>query len=277
MRKLCTLLFVTMLFCLGCDWRLSNSDDNPDWLLSVSRYDRVQTLYLTTGDLSALQQMNTEYPQQTRTLIEDVLHLGRVNEPQINDQFLHFYQDTTLQVLIADVQRQYADMSDVNSQLSDAFERLLRLLPDICLPDVYTQIGSLDQSIIVSGDMLGISLDKYLGADYPLYLRYGYSAEQRKTMQRSYIVPDCIGFYLLSLFPTPKAPFATPAVQNPSAQAAEIPETTPEQRDSHLGRIQWVVNHVMKRRVFNSPHVQAVDRYMKAHPRTTIPQLLTQG
>jgi hypothetical protein len=246
-----------MLFCLGCDWRLNNNEDNPDWLLSVSRYDRVQSLYLTTGDLSALQQMNTEYPQQTRTLIEDVLHLGRVNEPQINTKFLHFYQDTTLQALIGEAQRQYADMSDVNSQLSDAFERLLKELPGLCLPDVYTQIGSLDQSIIVSGDMLGISLDKYLGTDYPLYLKYGYSSQQRQTMHRSFIVPDCIGFYLLSLYPVP-----------------DTPETTEQQRNEHVGRIQWVVNRVMKRRVFNTPNVAAVDRYMKSHHETTVAQLL---
>ena len=200
MRKLCTLLLVTMLFCLGCDWRLSNNDDNPD------------CLYLTTGDLSALQQMNTDYPQQTRTLIEDVLHLGRVNEPQINTKFLRFYQDSTLQTLIAESQRQYADMSDVNSQLSDAFERLLKELPDLCLPDVYTQVGSLDQSIVISGDMLGISLDKYLGADYPLYRKYGYSLSQRQTMQRDYIVPDAIAFYLLSLFPAPHASRSRPSI-----------------------------------------------------------------
>ena len=274
MRKLCTLLLVTMLLCLGCDWRLSNNDDNPDWLLSVSRYDRVQSLYLTTGDLSALQQMNTDYPQQTRTLIEDVLHLGRVNEPQINTKFLRFYQDSTLQTLIAESQRQYADMSDVNSQLSDAFERLLKELPDLCLPDVYTQVGSLDQSIVISGDMLGISLDKYLGADYPLYRKYGYSLSQRQTMQRDYIVPDAIAFYLLSLFP---APHAQDSLSIAPQSAPEAPEATQQQRDGHIGRIQWVVNRVTKRRHFNSPHVLAVDRYMKAHPHTTIRQLLTEG
>ena len=42
------------------------------------------------------------------------------------------------------------------------------------MPEVYTQVGAFDQSIIVANDMLGISLDKYLGADYPLYRKFGY-------------------------------------------------------------------------------------------------------
>ena len=125
----------------------------------------------------------------------------------------------------------YADMKDINQELSDAFERLLKDIPGLCIPDVYTQIGSLDQSVIVSGDMLGVSLDKYLGSNYPPYLKYGYSKEQRETMQRSYIVPDCIGFYLLSLYPMPSDS-----------------TFTQQQRDEHIGRIQWVVNRVMRQK-----------------------------
>lgn len=257
MRKIYSFLLLAMLLFVACEWRLGSSGDNPDWMLSVSRYDRVQSLYLTTGDFSALQQMNTEYPQQTRTLIEDVLHLGRVNDPQINTKFLSFYQDTTLQAIIQEASLQYTDMSDVNQELSDAFERLLKELPGLCIPEVYAQIGSLDQSIIVGNDMLGISLDKYLGCDYSLYKKYGYSQRQRETMQRSYIVPDCIGFYLLSLFPIPSDS-----------------TVTQQQREEHIGRIQWVVNRVVKRNVFNTPHVHTVDQFMRSHKKTSVGQLL---
>ena len=246
-----------MLLLVGCQWPFGNTDDNPDWLLSVSRYDRVQSLYLTTGDVSALQQMNTEYPQQTRTLIEDVLHLGPVNDPYINKRFFSFYQDSTLQAVIAETQRQYADMSDINQQLSDAFENLLKLQPELCVPEVYAQIGSFDQSIIVGTDLLGISLDKYLGSDYPLYLKYGYSDEQRRQMDRSYIVPDCIAFFLLYHYPLP-----------------EGQDTIPQSRDRYIGRIQWVVNRVLKQSFFNSPSVNETDHFMKAHRDMTTDQLL---
>ena len=58
--------------------------------------------YLTTGDYSALQQMNTDYPTETRTLIEKVLQLGTIEDSEIHHRFLHYYQDTTLQRLITD-------------------------------------------------------------------------------------------------------------------------------------------------------------------------------
>ena len=107
--------------------------------------------------------------------------------------------------------------------------------------------------------MLGISLDKYLGADYPLYLRedYGYTESQRSVMTREYIVPDCVGFYLLSLYPMPID--------------RELKQT---ERDMHFGKVQWVVNKAMNKTVFNTVYTRTVGHYMKRHPNVTVDQLL---
>ncbi len=88
---------------------------------SIERYDMIEARYLSSGDVAALQQMNTQYPSQTRMLIEDLLQLGSVSDSDINTRFLLFFQDTTLQTLIAEVGRQYADLSDIDRQWSDAF------------------------------------------------------------------------------------------------------------------------------------------------------------
>lgn len=257
-RKIYTILVLVMLGCISCEWQLRLDESD----IAVDRYDRIQSLYLTTSDFSALQQMNTVYPMQTRTLIEDILRIGKVNDPQISAKFLHFYQDSTLQLLINEAEQQYANMDDINEELNVSFRFLQKEFPGIELPEVYAQIGSLDQSIIIGNGMVGICLDKYLGEDCPLYLKpeYGYSAEQRKMMQRNYIVPDCIGFYLLSLYPMP--------LDKPLSQA---------ERDIHMGRIQWVVNKAIGKEVFKSMYIQKVDRYMKRNKNVSIEQLLNTG
>ena len=73
-RKIYFILFVVMLVCVGCEWQLKLDDSE----VAVERYDRIQSLYLTTSDFSALQQMNTVYPMQTRTLIEDIIRIGYI-------------------------------------------------------------------------------------------------------------------------------------------------------------------------------------------------------
>lgn len=250
---------VVLLACISCQWHFNSSDKLSEEAVVVERYDRIESLYLMTGDFSALQQMNTGYPQQTRTLIEDVLKIGRVNDPEISAKFLNFYQDTTLQTLIASVQEEFANIDDINEDLVDCFRQLKEMLPGLPIPSIYTQIGSLDQSIIVGNGLLGISLDKYLGSNYPLYLRedYGYTESQRNVMTRQYIVPDCIGFYLLSLYPMP-----------------HDRRLTQLDRDMHIGKVQWTVNQAMNRTVFNTVYVRTVAHYMKTHPKMTVEQLL---
>ena len=161
MRYLYCILLVVLFTCVGCQFKLSSDGMNKNsLLLEIDRYDRLEYRYLTTGDFSALQQMNTEYPIETRTLIEDVVKIGEITDPDINTKFLKFYQDTTLQSVIAAVESEFANTEDLDHQFSGAFRRLKQALPNITVPRVYAQISALDQSVVVGNGTIGISLDK---------------------------------------------------------------------------------------------------------------------
>ena len=256
-KQLYYILFLVLVTCVGCQFKLSSDDENDkSQLLELDRYDRLEYRYLTTGDFSALQQMNTEYPIETRTLIEDVVKIGETTDPDINSKFLKFYQDTTLQTLIAAVESEYANTDDIDKQLSTSFSRLKQVLPDIEIPKVYAQISALDQSIVVGNGTIGVSLDKYLGANYPLYARF-YSPAQREQMSREYILPDCLTFYLMSIYPL------------------ENFESRPQiERDLQIGKIQWIVNQIMTKRIYHSRYEDAVEVYMKKHPKLSYEDLL---
>lgn len=256
-KKVYYILMSLLLVCTGCQFKLlpdDNSSEQP--LVSIARYDQLEYRYLTTGDFSALQEMNTEYPIETRTLIEDVVKVGDATDPTINSKLLKFYQDTTLQSLLADVEAEYADIDDLNKGFNQAFARLQKAFPSIKLPHVYLQISALDQSVVVGNGMIGISLDKYLGENYALYKRF-YSVQQRRQMNRKNIIPDCLTFFMLSEFQLDRF------------------EVRPQlERDLHIGRLQWVVNQLLGMRVYQSKYVAAVSRYMHQHPRTTYMELL---
>ena len=256
MKKSGWLLLVASFLLSACELRLKPFEEESEHRMEVFRYDRLESQYLTTGDFSALQQMSTEYPMETRTLIEDILHIGEVNDPQINKKFLTFFQDSTLQMIVSDAESQYANMDDINQQLNKAFFNLKGRLPDMPLPQVYAQIGALDQSIVIGNQSIGISLDKYLGEDYPLYKKF-YSASQLKAMSRRYIVPDCLGFYLLSLYPMP-----------------DFEQRSQIDRDLHIGKIMWVCNQALECRFFRSKYINMVDNYMKRNKNLTLDSLL---
>lgn len=242
----------------SCEFKLKPNDDSDSAAhIRIERYDRLQSRYLITGDFSALQQMNTEYPIETRTLVEKMLQIGEVDEHDINEKFLRFYQDSTLQTIINDASLEYANVDDLNKQFQRTFGKLKAWLPDMPIPRIYAQIGALDQSIVVGDRMIGISLDKYMGSNYPIYRRFNYSREQLRTMVRSYIVPDAANFYLLSLYP----------MENYDLRSQL-------EKDLHMGKVMWVVNKAVGKNMFNTEYVNMIDRYMAKHADVTISQLL---
>ena len=166
----------------------------------IERFDRILDEYVSLGSNTALSRMNMDFPVQTKLLVENVLNIGRVDEPDIEKRLRVFYLDSTVQVLLEEVHRQYADMSDIEEAFHKAFDEQRRRDPSFRIPRVYTQISCLRQSIIVADTLIGISLDKYLGEDFPLYKDY-YSDEQRQQMTREAIVTDAMSFYLRSQTP----------------------------------------------------------------------------
>ena len=142
-------ILAIVLLSSACEFKFKPNEEGEAVPLSVQRYDRLESRYLTTGDFSALQQMNTDYPIETRTLIEKMLQLGTITDANISNRFLMFYQDSTLQSLIADAEAEFANMEDINEQLKTAFSRLNSWIPELQQPCFYAQIGALDQSIVV--------------------------------------------------------------------------------------------------------------------------------
>ena len=171
-----------------------------DLEIKVVRYDKLIYDATAMNSFMALQKMNIKFPRVTKILIEDVLELGAVNTDFVNEKLCSFYSDSALVSLMDDALAEYSDMSDIEEGLNRGFEALKKELPHIVVPMVYAQISALNQSVVVADNLLGFSIDKYLGEDYPLYRKY-YYRHQRRTMKRTNIVPDCFMFYLIGQYP----------------------------------------------------------------------------
>jgi hypothetical protein len=86
----------------------------------------------------------------------------------------------------------YPDVETLETGLSEAFRNYLYYFPGRTAPEVYTCITGFNNSIITGDSILGIGLDRYLGADCEYYPRlniYKYLAER---MTPENILPDCM-------------------------------------------------------------------------------------
>lgn len=200
-RKLFILLVLPWLF-LSCRMDDKLMEQNKEKSISILRYDRLQNEYVRFNSLSALQRMNTQYSHLTQILIEDIIAIGQVSDESINEKYQAFYSDTTLLSLMEDVETRFQNIERLEKQLSNGFRKLIKEVPQLRIPRIYTQISALNESVVIADTLMGISLDKYMGEDYPLYNRYYYEY-QRRTMRPDRIAPDCFTYYLLSYYPLP--------------------------------------------------------------------------
>lgn len=227
MRRIIFILLSVIVFsACHTGGRKDDPSDNVD--IRVFRYDRLQYEATVLNSLLAWQKMNTEWSHATRLLIEDVLEIGTVDQPDIYERMNVYFSDSALVELMEDANKKFRDISEIEKDLTKGFRKLKEELPSLPLPRVYSQISALNQSVVVTDSLLGFSLDKYMGSDYPLYKRYYYSY-QRRFMSPARIVPDCLIFYLQGQYPF----------------AWEEGHRTLFDIIMYRGKIAWIAEHVL--------------------------------
>ena len=125
-------------------------------------------------------------------MFSNVINTGDINEPSFADFLVRFCTDRVNNEAYAAVMKLYPDISSVESDLEEAFRHYLYYLPDRRVPSVYTCISGFNNSIIAGDSALGISLDRYLGADSEFYRRLDIYKYISSRMTPENIVPDAI-------------------------------------------------------------------------------------
>jgi len=125
-------------------------------------------------------------------LFSYVINTGDINESSFGDFLVRFCTDKQNNDVYKLTKDLYPDIKFLESELSEAFRHYLHYYPGRSVPGVFTCITGFNNSIITGDSILGIGLDRYLGADckyYPGLEIYKYMAAR---MTPENIVPDCI-------------------------------------------------------------------------------------
>lgn len=147
-------ILISILTLSACHSGGQKDDALSDVDIKVIRYDRLQYEAFALNSFSALQKMSTECPQATKLLIERVLDIGRAKDTDINERLCAYYSDSILQRIMEDATLvKFKDMKDIEKGLTEGFRKLKKELPDLVIPQVYSQVSALNQSVVV-GDSL---------------------------------------------------------------------------------------------------------------------------
>jgi hypothetical protein len=125
-------------------------------------------------------------------LFSYVINSGDINDSSFGDFIVRFCTDKQNNDVYSLTMKKFPSVQLIESNLGEAFRHYLYYFPERHVPSVFTCITGFNTSIITGDSALGISLDRYLGADCEYYPRldiYKYIAAR---MTPENIVPDCI-------------------------------------------------------------------------------------
>ena len=192
MKKLYFILFISILVLNGCK---RNSLKVPvsgiDVEISIIRFEQELFEMNLNNITESTKELNTTY-QHFLSLFSYVINIGDPNDPVFADFLLAFITNRMNHEVYEKSQEVFSDIEYLEKKLTLAFKHYKYYYPEKTVPEVYTFISGFNNSIIIDTNILGIGIDRYLGADFEYYPRLGLPMYQRINMNPEKIPSDCI-------------------------------------------------------------------------------------
>jgi len=202
-KQIWVILFITSLTLCGCN-RTSFGMNDDSIGIRINRFDSVLFQWIDTDDAASLHTMISDYPQMLGLLGKSLFQTNYTDSSAFFDNLKKYYSEPTLKSLYHDALTFYAANSpaimQIEKECSYGFKRLSEMFPSMQIPAVYMHVSGLQQNMIVADSLLSFSIDKYMGADYPLYEKFFYNY-QRKSMTPERVAIDGLYAWLTSEFP----------------------------------------------------------------------------
>jgi gliding motility-associated lipoprotein GldB len=178
------------------DVDLSNSPVNE---VQIQRFDKDFFAVDTNNVASSLTALRNKYGNFVDLYITQILGNTLATEEDVVRQFL---THPAYREFYSDCEAKYTNMSDLENEFTTAFKYVKYYFPNIPIPKVYTHVSGFGDMIVVDEELISVSLDYYLGADYKNYEYVdGVYSYMIPNFRREKIVPDAVFWWLTTEFP----------------------------------------------------------------------------
>lgn len=166
--------------------------------IEIHRFD--QELYeVLDADSINLTCLKEKYPRFFSLYCEHILSLSLDRNRSTDRALKNWFKQKEVRAIYQSVNQQYHSIANLQNEIDLAFTNLYSYLANKELPEVFLSVSGFNQSVVSNGQFIAVSLDKYLGKDYPLYKNYFYQHEL-KTMSVESIPKDVVTAWFLSTY-----------------------------------------------------------------------------
>jgi len=196
------LRLVPLIILLTCCQRnpLNVNVSGIDLDLNIKRLDRDIFSAASGNKTIAIEKLRKTYGSFFNAYNENVIALGDPAD-SLYPAYLNTFLNDSMRVLSRlKIDSVFSDITDLEKKLEDGFRHYKYYFPQKSIPQVFTIISGFNQSVVITNDAIGISLDNYLGADCPFYVRLGLPGYKRENMYKEKIPADVLYSWAVSEF-----------------------------------------------------------------------------
>ena len=200
MRKLlfCFMVVMLMVSCSPNPLKVNVSGVRVD--LKIRHLD-VDLLQLKPDGMSAaVPALRKSYGDFFDIFTYQMIGIGGPEQSNFGESLYKFTNDTLIRSLEKNVASK-VDTVKIRKELTEAFKHYKYYFPDKQIPRIYTCISGFNQSVVVARDLIGVSLDKYLGPREPYYSKLAIPAYKRRNMHQSRMIVEMMSAWADSEWP----------------------------------------------------------------------------
>jgi gliding motility-associated lipoprotein GldB len=194
-------LFLVIIIFTGCQRNPLKIDvSGINIKLRIQRLDRDIFDVKPENKRISIPKLRQTYGSFFDAYSENVIALGNPSDSLYATYLNTFLTDSMRVMSKLKIDSVFSDIADLEIKLEDGFRHYKYYFPDKSIPQVITIISGFNQSVVMTNSAIGISLDNYLGAACPFYLRLGLPDYKRENMDKGKIPTDVLFNWALSEF-----------------------------------------------------------------------------
>ncbi len=199
--KIFAILGFSILFTSCNKDRFKIDTSKIDLNTKIERFDQDFMSIDTSNIDNSILNLKKKYGEFFSIYTNNVIMLGDPNTDNYREVIKAFITDSMVNEVYNETQHVFTDITPIQTEINTAFKYIKHYFPKKNIPRIATHISGFNQNIVVSKDILSISLDNYLGADCALYKGIVFDY-QLYNMNYNKVAPDIILGYLMSEFRT---------------------------------------------------------------------------
>ncbi|MEN8117284.1 MAG: hypothetical protein ABFS16_09915 [Bacteroidota bacterium] len=157
--------------------------------------------------LEVLVELHNSYPDFFNLFTYRVINIGGIDDEHFEELMSIFITDTLIQEVKNMIDHEFSDFDKLEKELKKAFKYYQFHFPNKKLPTIYTYISGFNQSVVTAENIIGISLDKYLGRDCEYYQQLNTTPQYKiLNMHKHKLLSDVAYAWGITEFEAPAAP-----------------------------------------------------------------------